>query len=291
MTAALGNELWVTADRNGQRFAYKFNPDSHDSMCIAYPIEGEVETGTLQIGKPRQMSMDNLDIRNAQKYPVETLLQDLAKRQEQQNEAQDAATEQQEQQATRPDADARRTYIAGHDFEYTDPNGKLKMVSQGSRIVPTSSVPAGADPNTPVNVAITKPNSSVAAPGVMKLSEFQERMESGYMAAEELSEADTAADVRTDSEGNPVAEEAVQEEVPVEGQPEHETEKAEERAQNTPLNEEETGEQTETENIEKADNGADTENASSLEAIETTEQGNSLTGQPPCRLRRKQAAL
>ncbi|MCM1040934.1 MAG: hypothetical protein NC396_00715 [Bacteroides sp.] len=257
MTAALGNELWVTADRNGQRFAYKFNPDSHDSMCIAYPIEGEAENGTLQIGKPRQMSMDNLDIRNAQKYPVETLLQDLAKRQEQQNEAQDAATEQQEQQATRPDADARRTYIAGHDFEYTDTNDKLKMVSQGSRIVPTSSVPAGADPNTPVNVAITKPNSSAAVPGVMTLSEFQERVESGYMAAEEIAEADTAADVRTDSEGNVVEEEAAQEETPAEGRLGQEAEKADEMAQNAPLNGEETGEQAETEDVEQADNGAD----------------------------------
>ncbi|MCM1169997.1 MAG: hypothetical protein NC324_08700, partial [Bacteroides sp.] len=270
MAATVGNELWVTTDRNGQWFAYKFNPDSYDSMCIAYPIEGEAENGTLQIGKPRQMSMDNLDIRNAQKYPVETLLQDLAKRQEQQNEAQDAATEQQEQQATRPDADARRTYIAGHDFEYTDTNDKLRMVSQGSRIVPTSSVPAGTDPDTPVNVSITKPNSSVAVPGVMTLSEFQERVESGYMAAEELSEADTAADVRTDSEGNPVEEEAAQEETPAEGWLGRETEKAEERAQNAPLNEEETGEQTEKENVEKADNGAD--NTSGLIGRSATEE-------------------
>ncbi len=216
MTAAVGNELWITTDRNGNRFAYKFNPNSYDVACVAYPIEGEAEDGTLQIGKPRQMSMDNLDIRNAQKYPVETLLQALSKRQEAQDEAQDTAIEQQEQQAARPDADAQKTYVAGHEFNYTDPKGNLKTVARGSRIVPTETVQSGADPNTQVHVAITKPGGSTSMPGVMALSEFQDMVERGYIAAEEQTGADTAGDVQTDEEGNPVvAEDAL----PQEGEP------------------------------------------------------------------------
>ena len=207
MTAATdGENLLVASDRDGNRFAY--SPVSeNDRWCIAYPIEGNAEDGTLQIGKPQQMDMSALDMGSTQEYTVSELLGSLAQRQETQDEAQDNAIEQQEQQAARPDADAQKVYVAGHEFNYTDPKGNLKTVARGSRIVPIETVQAGADPNTMVQVAITKPGGSTSMPGVMSLSEFQNMVERGYIAAEEQTEADTATDVQTDEEGNPVAEE------------------------------------------------------------------------------------
>lgn len=201
-----GENLLIATDRNGNRFAVK-PTDGQDTWSIGFPIVGNEEDGTLQIGKPQQMDLSALDMENAQEYTVSELLENLSKRQKAQDEAQDTAIEQQEQQAARPDADAQKVYVAGHEFNYTDPKGNMKTVARGSRIVPIETVQAGADPNTMVQVAITKPGSSTSAPGVMVLSEFQDMVERGYIAAEEQTEADTAADVQTDAEGKPVAEE------------------------------------------------------------------------------------
>lgn len=201
-----GQNLYIASDKSGNLFAFK-PTDNQDPWSIGFPLEGSVEDGSLKIGKPRQIDAGSLDMDSVQEYSMEDLLGALAQRQEQQNEAQDTAIGQQEQQAAMPDADAMKTYVAGHEFNYTDPKGNIKTVARGSRIVPIETVPSDADPNTVVQVAITKPGSATSAPGVMTLSEFQKTLEQGYMTAEERTDTDTAGDVQTDEEGNPLPEE------------------------------------------------------------------------------------
>ncbi|MDE6493061.1 MAG: hypothetical protein K2L50_00565 [Bacteroidales bacterium] len=201
-----GQNLYIASDKSGNLFAFK-PTDNQDPWSIGFPLEGSVEDGTLKIGKPRQIDAGSLDMDSVQEYSMEDLLGALSKRQEQQNEAQDSAIGQQEQQAAGPDADADKVYVAGHEFNYTDPKGNIKTVPRGSRIVPIETVPSDADPNTVVQVAITKPGSATSAPGVMPLSEFQDMLEQGYMTAEEHTDTDTAGDVQTDEEGNPLPKE------------------------------------------------------------------------------------
>ncbi len=200
-----GDVLFAEEKSTGNRYVIK-NISPNDPAMVAYPAELQPD-GMYKFGKPRVMDGSAFNLVGAKFVSIDELIAEKEQHDAQINEQQDQVAEAEMDNALNPDADAQKVYVAGHEFNYTDPKGNLKTVARGSRIVPVETVQAGADPNTMVQVAITKPGGSTSMPGVMSLSEFQNMVERGYIAAEEQTDADTATDVQTDADGNPVAEE------------------------------------------------------------------------------------
>lgn len=200
-----GNALFAEEKSTGNMYVIK-NVSPNDPAMVAYPAELQPD-GTYRFGKPRVMDGNAFNLSGAKSVDIEELVSAKENNDNQINGQQDQAAEAEMDNALNPDVDSQKTYVAGHEFNYTDPKGNIKSISRGSRIVPIETIQAGAAPETPVQVAITKPGSSVSAPGVMTLAEFQDMVERGYISVEEQNQADAASDVMTDESGNPVAEE------------------------------------------------------------------------------------